>query len=82
MEMAELVKMLRARQGDMSIEVYANKMGLRGATLSRFYNQERSISLPSIRKLAEYFREQGDMEMVQAISAYALGFNLPSSSPN
>lgn len=79
MDMAELVEMLKVRQGDMSIEVYANRMDMRGATLSRFYNQERAISLASIRKMAQYFQGLGDSEMIQALSSYALNLDV---SPN
>jgi hypothetical protein len=82
MNMAELVEMLKARQGDMSIEVYANKMDIRGATLYRYYSQERSISLSSIRKMAQYFHCHGDMEMVQALGAYALNLDIPAPSLN
>jgi hypothetical protein len=82
MNMAELVEMLKARQGEMSIEVFANKMDIRGATLYRYYSQERSISLSSIRKMAQYFHCQGDEEMVKALGAYALNLDAPASSLN
>ena len=76
-DMAELVKMLRDRQGEMSIEEFANKMNLRGATLFRYYSGERKISLPSVRKMADYFDRLDDSEMIQALASYSLGKNLP-----
>lgn len=82
MKMADLVKMIRSRQGDMSIEEYANKMGIRGATLFRYYNEERSIRLDVVRKMASFYRGQDDNEMVQALGAYALGFDWTETSPN
>lgn len=75
MEMAELVEMIQDRQGKKSIEQYANEMGLRGATLFRFYKGQREISVSSLRKMAEYYRLQGDRTMVSALAAYALGFD-------
>lgn len=77
--MAQLVKMIKQRQGDMSMEEYANKVGLRGATLSRYYNEEREIGLTAIRKLALYHAD--DPEMLRALSSYALGMD-PTSSSN
>ncbi len=81
MDMANLVKMIQVRQGQMSTEEYANKIGLRGSTLFRYYNEERSISLDALRKMAQFYRQQNDTEMMRALSSYALGFELPSS-PN
>lgn len=84
MEMTELVKMIQERQGKMSIEEFANKMGLRGATLSRCYKEERSLGIDAIRKMAEYFYQKNDIQMLHALSAYALGMDITAltSSPN
>jgi len=79
--MAELMELIRKRQGDMSIEEFANKMGARTATLSRQYNGERQLGIDTLRRYATYFRMQGDEEMLRALAAYALGFeidNVPS----
>jgi predicted DNA-binding transcriptional regulator YafY len=80
--MSDLVKMIQSRQGDMSIEEYANKMGFRGATLFRYYNNERAVGLNVVRKMAEYYRRQNDIEMLRALGSYALGFEVPVPSPN
>ena len=80
MKMVQLVGMIQARQGKKSIEEYANQMGLRGATLFRFYKGQRAISLPSLRKMADFYRQQGDQEMLAALSSFALEGD--PSSPN
>lgn len=76
--MAELMKMIRERQGGLSTEEYANKMGIRQATLWRYYKSERSISIDVIRRLARFYRQQGDSVMLEALSAYALNGESPS----
>lgn len=77
--MADLMRMIRQRQGEKSVEEYANMMGIRGATLFRYYNDEREISLEVVRKLAKFYSDSGDTEMVQALGSYALGLPEPSS---
>jgi hypothetical protein len=74
--MAELMEMIKARQGEMSIEEFANKMGTRAATLSRQYNGERNLGVDALRRYAAYFRQQNDAEMLKALASYALGFEL------
>jgi predicted transcriptional regulator len=74
MEMAELMELIKQRQGDMSIEEFANKMGTRAATLYRQYNGERQLGIDALRRYAAYFRDQGDDEMIHALKSYALGF--------
>lgn len=76
--MAELMKMIKERQGDLSTEEYANKMGIRQATLWRYYKSERNISIDIIRRLARFYRQQGDSVMLEALSAYALDGESPS----
>ena len=73
MEMAELMKMIKDRQGEMSTEEYANKMGIRQVTLWRYYNSDRKISIEVLRRLARFYKQQGDTAMLEALSAYALG---------
>jgi len=73
MEMAELVEMIQDRQGKTSIESYANQIGIRGATLYRYYNKQRDMSLEVIRKLIQFYRQQGDTEMVDALKEFAVG---------
>jgi transcriptional regulator with XRE-family HTH domain len=79
MKMTELMKMIRERQGGLSTEEYANKMGIRQATLWRYYNMERKISLDILQRLARFYREQGDSVMIEALSAYAIGDGESSS---
>lgn len=81
MKMAELVKMIQERQGQMSIEEYANRMGIRGATLYRYYSEEREIGLAVLRKLIRFYKDQGDTNMVEALTEYAVEDGA-SSLPN
>lgn len=75
--MAQIVKLIKARQEstDMGIEEYANHIGIRGVTLWRYYNLERRISLPIVQRLAKYYNDMGDSEMVNALASYALNLN-------
>jgi transcriptional regulator with XRE-family HTH domain len=74
--MAELMELIKMRQGNMSIEEYANKMGTRAATLSRQYNGERQLGIDILRRYAAYFHKRGDMEMIMALASYALDLDL------
>jgi transcriptional regulator with XRE-family HTH domain len=74
--MAELMEMIKNRQGEMSIEEFANKMGTRSATLSRQYNGERNLGVDALRRYAAYFKQRNDVEMLKALASYALGFDL------
>ena len=80
MEMAELIKLLKQRQGEMSMEEYANKMGTRTSTLHRQYSGGRNLSIDILQRYAVYFREKGDQEMIDALASYALGFDVEISS--
>ncbi len=81
MKMAELVELLKDRQGDLPTEVYANRMGIRGVTLWRYYTEQRGVSINAIRKMAHYFQMQNDEEMLRALAAYALDLDV-AISPN
>lgn len=75
MKMAQLVEMLKERQkreGIKSDEAYANRIGIRGSTLWRYYNADRGMNLKVIRILARYFQSKGDEEMVSALKDYAV----------
>lgn len=74
--MADLMDLIKQRQGAMSIEEFANKIGTRGATLSRQYAGERDLGIDVLRRYAAYFKQQNDREMLEALASYALGFDL------
>lgn len=76
--MTELMELLRQRQGKMSDEEYANKIGLRGSTLWRYYNGKTTIGTEALQKLASEFASKNDPVMLGALAAYALG--LPSDA--
>lgn len=76
--MAQLMKLLKARQetSQMSVESYANAMGLTAGALYNYLNGKRgTISLESIRKMATFYNAQSDKEMLTALASYALGIN-------
>jgi hypothetical protein len=73
--MNELMEMLKARQGDKLVEDFAHDLGIRTSTLYAYYRGDRGIGVSVIRRLAKYFHEQNDQEMVQALSAYVLGID-------
>lgn len=76
--MTELMELLKQRQGKMSDEEYANKIGLRGSTLWRYYNGKSTIGTEALQKLATEFANKNDTIMLGALAAYALG--LPSNA--
>ena len=62
--MNELMELLRQRQGKMSDEEYANKIGLRGSTLWRYYNGKCTIGTEALQKLAVEFAKKNDKVML------------------
>lgn len=76
--MAELMELLKDRQDEMSNEEFANKVGLRGSTLGRYYRGESIIGTTALQKLASEFVKRGDMIMLGALAAYAL--DLPTDT--
>jgi len=75
MEMPDLVEMLKTRQDNRSVEQFAHELGLTASYLYLIYNNKRGISISTIRKFAKYFGEHGDVEMVKALTTYAIGFD-------
>lgn len=81
--MAELMKLLKARQenSQMSVESYANAMGLTAGALYNYLNgQRKTVSLEAIRKMAKFYSGRSDQEMLSALSSYALGIDEIASS--
>jgi hypothetical protein len=77
--MSEIGKLLleRQRASGMSPEQYAHEIGL---TVNGFYKYTRSyanspehMTTKVTRRLGEYFRLQGDQEMVAALASFAVG---------
>jgi hypothetical protein len=73
--MNELMEMLKARQGDKLVEDFAHDLGIRTSTFYAYYRGDRGFGFCVIRRLANYFHEQNDQEMVKALSAYVLGID-------
>lgn len=72
MNVAELMEMISRRQGDLSNEKYARNLDVSGTTLFRWRKGERAPNLEAIRNMARFYKQQGDTEMLDALSAYAL----------
>ena len=77
--MEALMELLRDRQGKMSNEQFANMVGLRGATLGRCYRGESILGTSALQKFASEFVKRGDMVMLGALAAYALGISVETA---
>ncbi len=76
--MKRLLKLLEARQGQMSNEKFANKIGLAGTTVWRYRAGKSVINAPTRQKMIQYFLAKNDAEMVGALLAYRTGSELSS----
>ncbi len=88
--MVQLRVMLEERRGNVSIEDWAFEINkvvqppdnqrLKVVTLYSYLNGTRNLTGKGARLLAQYFYEQGDFDMVNAISQITLG--IPYPAPN
>jgi hypothetical protein len=69
-DMKEIIKMLKERQGDSTPEVYAPGIGIASNTLRAYYSGRRSIGAANARVLIGHFRAMSDTEMADAIGLY------------
>lgn len=74
MKMAEIIKMIKSRQeqAEVSTEKYANRIGITGAALWRYYNTNREMDLGVIRAMGKFYQAQNDQEMINALKEYAV----------
>jgi hypothetical protein len=88
LDMATVMGMVEQRRGDESYEDYAHRMGLKMSVLYKYANQKdnksskgiRDMSIPNLQKMARFYHEQGDQEMVEALASYAMGLQVKLSS--
>lgn len=73
--MAQLGQMIEARRGSLSYNQFAKVIGINSATLFRYTNGERNMSIPNIRKVARWAISIGDDELVASLASYALGLD-------
>lgn len=73
--MADLMRLVKIRQGTLSNEKYAAQIGLTGSTLWRYHNGQSRVDLDATQKLAVYFANTNDIEMLGALVAYAIGID-------
>lgn len=76
--MAELMRLIKSRQenSQLSVEGYANAMGLTAGALYNYLNGNReTISVEALRKMARFYSQKSDAEMLSALASYALGID-------
>lgn len=73
--LTKVIETIEDRRGDEPLQMYAKRIGLSRAALSRYYNAKRGINLPTIRKLAEFYNKIGDNEMLSTLLSYTLGID-------
>ena len=71
--MDEINKMLKSRQGGLSLNKFARELGIEPSSLSRYYAGQRRMSLFTVEKLARHFLNVGDFDAVATLHAYVLG---------
>lgn len=74
--MADLVELLQKEQGDESPEVFANRIGIRYSSLNGYYKGAKSLGVKNARRMAKYYAEQGDWNMVYNIASVVLDLDL------
>lgn len=77
MDMATVMNMIETRRGKTSFEDYAHTMGLKLSVLYKYVREsrDRDMSVPNYRKMVQFYQKQGDIEMVNALIAYATGID-------
>jgi len=82
--MATVMKMIDERRGGLSYEDYAHMMGLKMSVLYKYVTEQekrkRDMSIPNLQKIARFYHDQGDQEMVEALASYATGLQVKLSS--
>ena len=71
-QVMELLEQERKRR-DMSAEKFANLIGMTAATYSRQHTGKHNLGMDSFRRYAAYAREAGNLELLKALGAFALG---------
>lgn len=75
-EMEIVAHLLRDRRGDKHQDVFAVELGIRVATYQAYENGRRNMSLPSVQAVGKWASKNDDVDMLQSLSLYALGFPL------
>lgn len=77
--MADLVEFLKEEQGDESPEAFANKIGIRYASLYSYYNKTKTLGVKNARSMAQYYADKGEMDKVYLIASVLIGIDLTPS---
>lgn len=76
--MSDVVGMIKTRRGDKSVDSLAREIGLQTVTLYRYLAGTRKMSRRSVQVIADWARRNGDTELVAALAAHSLGFDVLS----
>lgn len=75
--MADLVEFLKEEQGDESPEAFANKIGIRYASLYSYYKSKKELGVKNARSMAQYYKSKDQMDKVYLIASVLIGIELP-----
>ena len=67
-----LIERERIKQ-KLSAEKFANIVGVTSTTYSRQSNGRQGLGIESVQAYARYAQQAGNLEILQALGAYALG---------
>lgn len=81
--MADLVEFLQREQGKESPEAFANKIGIRYASLYAYYKGEKELGVKNARRMVQHFIEQDEWDKVYLIASVLLKVDLipPKQKP-
>ena len=74
--MAQVARMIDERRGDTSYDDLAREIGMKTPTLFRYIKGDRNMNVDNIRKIAAWAKRKNDCELVKALAAYAVGFDV------
>jgi AcrR family transcriptional regulator len=75
MNMANAVELIKDRQvkSNLSVEKYANQIGITAATLYHYFSRRREqIDTTVLQQLGKFYAQEGDVEALSALASYAL----------
>lgn len=76
--MTNAVELIKDRQmkSDMSVERYANTIGITAGTLYHYFAKRREeIDTSVLQRLGRFYADQGDIELLSVLASYALNVN-------
>ncbi len=71
-----LISALKERMGDNSHDDLAREIGIKTASLYGYLNGTRNMSIPNINIVAAWAKENDDIQLINALINYSLGFEV------